>query len=280
MRINYQPTRNLIAIVVVLGLLSSSAAPLQAQTPLPSSKKVSPHVTPAASASRSVDGGWPRAYQTPSGGSILLYSPQVASWEDQKHMTAYAAVSYMAPGAGKAALGTIKVEADTRVSVEERLVNFAPLKITESSFSTLSKEQNNEVVSEISKAIPNEDRIIALDRVLAFIDLSQIIPKQREGIKSDPPRIYFSKKPAILINFDSEPIWSPIKENDLKFAVNTNWELFQHTPTKTYYLRDDHTWLKASDVKGPWTTAGELPESFRRLPAEENFKDVRANLPG
>ena len=279
MRINIQPTRYLIAIVVVLGLLSSSAAPLRAQTPLPSSKKVS-QVTPAATASRIVDRGWPRAYQTPSGGSILLYSPQVASWQDQKHMTAYAAVSYMAPGAGKAALGTIKVEADTSVSVEERLVNFAPLKITESSFSTLSREQNNELVSEISKAIPNEDRIIALDRVLAFIDLSQIIPKQREGIKSDPPRIFFSKKPAILINFDGEPIWSPIKENDLKFAVNTNWDLFQYTPTKTYYLRDNNTWLKASDVNGPWAPAGELPESFSKLPAEENFKDVRANLPG
>ena len=84
------------------------------------------------------------------------------------------------------------------------------------------------------------------------------------------------------MNLDGEPIWSPIKDNDLKYAVNTNWDLFQHAPTSTYYLRNDASWLKASDVKGPWTAAGagKLPDSFNKLPAEENWKDVKAALPG
>ena len=30
-----------------------------------------------------VDGGWPRIYDLPSGGSILVYQPQIASWENQ-----------------------------------------------------------------------------------------------------------------------------------------------------------------------------------------------------
>src|SRR4030095_15365213 len=72
----------------------------------------------------------------------------------------------------------------------------------------------------------------------------------------------------------------PIKENDLKFAVNTNWDLFEHGPTKTYYLLNNDTWLKATDVKGPWSPAGTLPGSFTKLPAEENWKEVKANLPG
>ena len=85
---------------------------------------------------------------------------------------------------------------------------------------------------EIDKAIPDDERVIALDRVLANIDKSQIIPKNVEGIKADPPTIFFSKTPAVIVNLDGEPIWSPIKDNDLKFAVNTNWDLFQHEPTK------------------------------------------------
>ena len=83
--------------------------------------------------------------------------------------------------------------------------------------------------------------MIALDRVLANVDKSQIIPKNVEGVKADPPTIFFSKTPAVLVNIDGEPIWSPIKENDLKFAVNTNWDLFQHEPTKTFYLRNEQT---------------------------------------
>jgi hypothetical protein len=282
MRLDRHTIRTWIVIDAALSLFASPNLSLLAQTQPASPVKTASQAaqTSDATASTTVNVGWPRTYMTPSGGSIRLYAPQVSSWEDQRHMTAYAAVSYLAPGAGKAALGTVKVEAETKVSVGERLVNFAPLKITESSFSTLSKEQTREVVSQIIKAIPKEERVIALDRVLSNIDASLITPKQVEGIKSDPPTIFFSKKPAILVNFDGEPIWSPIKDNDLKFAINTNWDIFQYSPNNTYYLRNYTTWLKALNVKGPWEPAGKLPESFNKLPADENFKDVKANLPG
>ena len=52
-------------------------------------------------------------------------------------------------------------------------------------------------------------------------------------------------------------------------------------PTNTYYLRNDATWLKATALVGPWTPAGALPESFRKIPAtDDNWKDVVLNLPG
>ena len=99
-------------------------------------------------------------------------------------------------------------------------------------------------------------------------------------MKADPPTIFFSQTPAVLVNIDGDPIWSPIKENDLKYAVNTNWDLFQHEPTKTFYLRNEEIWLQAADLKGPWTPAGKLPESFAKLPADDNWKEVKAALPG
>ena len=75
--------------------------------------------------------------------------------------------------------------------------------------------------------------MIALDRVLASVDKSQIIPRERvDGVKADPPAIFYSTTPAVLVNIDGDPIWSPIKDNDLKFAVNTNWDLFQLEPTQ------------------------------------------------
>ncbi len=152
--------------------------------------------------------------------------------------------------------------------------------IVEASFQTLAKEQTREIVGTIEQTIPKDDRVIALDRILANLDKSQIVPKTVEGIKADPPAIFFSKTPAVMVNVDGEPIWSPIRDNDLKFAVNTNWDLFQHVPTKTMYLRNDKSWLKAAEVKGPWSPAGTLPESFKKLPADDNWKDVKAALPG
>ncbi len=234
----------------------------------------------ASASAAPIDGGWPRVYNLPSGGNILVYQPQIASWDKQTHLVAFSAVSHRTKGVDKPALGTIKLEADTKVALTERLVNFQGLKITEATFNTLQKEQVREVVAEIDRAIPDDDRVIALDRVLANLNKSQIVPKVVEGLKADPPKIFFSKTPAVIVNIDSDPIWSPIKENDLKYAVNTNWDLFQHTPTNTYYLRNNDTWLKASDLNGQWSPAGTLPASFSKLPAEENWKDVKANLPG
>jgi hypothetical protein len=128
--------------------------------------------------------------------------------------------------------------------------------------------------------MPAFERVIALDRVLASVDTSKILPRNVDGVKADPPKIFFSTTPAVLVTLDGEPIWSPIADNDLKYAVNTNWDLFEHAPTKTFYLRNEHVWLKANTVTGPWTPAGTLPASFTRLPSDANWKDVKASLPG
>ena len=289
-------TSRAVAAIAAVGLFLQTTAPMgltaaqagakpspagQASTPAQAAPQaVAAPAKTAAAAPPIVDGGWPRVYDLPSGGTILVYQPQVASWEKQKHLVAYSAVSQRAKGAEKPAIGTIKIEADTEVSVPERLVSFQKMKIVEANFQTLQKEQIREITTEIDKAIPDDERVIALDRVLSNLDKSQVIPKNVEGVKSDPPTIFFSTSPAVIMNLDGEPIWSPIKENDLKFAVNTNWDLFQYAPTNTLYLRNNDTWLQATDVKGTWSPAGKLPGSFAKLPAEDNWKDVKANLPG
>jgi hypothetical protein len=270
------------ALVTALLVLAAPGATMitagtGAQAPAPSKPAA------AAPAAAPVDGGWPRAYTSASGGRITLYQPQIASWTNQKQVVAYAAVSYRPKGAAaadKPALGSIKVEADTAASLDQRLVNLTRLRITESNFATLPREQTGEVVAEITKTLPGPELVIGLDRVLANIDKSQIMPKNVEGIKAEPPAVFFSKGRAVLVNFDGEPVWSPIKENDLKFAINTNWDVFEHAPTKTYYLRNSTTWLKTTDLNGAWTPAGKLPPSFAALPADENWKEVKANLPG
>ncbi|HEY2432254.1 MAG TPA: hypothetical protein VGI12_06235 [Vicinamibacterales bacterium] len=235
---------------------------------------------PAAAPAAPVDGGWPRAVAMPGGASMLMYQPQISSWEKQAHVVAFSAVSYRTTASEKPALGTVKLEADTKVAVSDRLVKFVNLNITEANFGSLAKDKVRQITEEIDKGLPDDERVIALDRVLANIDKSTIIPKNVEGVKADPPPIFFSKTPAVIVNLDGDPIMSPIKENDLTFAVNTNWDLFQHAPSKVYYLLNEGGWLKATDLKGPWTPAGKLPGSFSKLPADENWKDVKAALPG
>jgi hypothetical protein len=276
-RVSRRFFRVVLALAAGTALLSSESLSLVAQTPPP---KPPAKATPAPVPARDVDGGWPRDLGMKDGGAIRMFQPQIASWDGQRKMVLYSAVSYTATGAQKPALGTVKIEADSTVAVDERLVNFAQVKLTESNFPGLQNDQLKAVVATINDTVPQGGLVIGLDRVLARLDKSQIIPKNVDAVKADPPAIFYSTSRAVLVNLDGDPIWSPIKDNDLKFAVNTNWDLFQHTQNKTFYLRDNDSWLAADDLNGPWKPAGKLPDSFAKLPADENWKDVKAALPG
>lgn len=225
---------------------------------------------------------FPRTYPLTNGGYVTLYEPQVSSWLQQTHLIAWAAVAYAAKDSLKPVMGTIKIEADTEVALEERLVRFKDFSIPEVKFASLSRDDSRMVTGALQAALPTSDRVLSLDKVFAAVEKSQLTPDadQRSKFRHDPPAIFYSTTPAILIGFDNEPIWSPIKDTDLKFAVNTNWDVFLHVPTKTYYLRNDTNWYKSTDLAGGWVPAGTLPGSFSKLPADDNWKDVRAKIPG
>src|SRR6186997_381993 len=86
----------------LLALATASSLLLQGPLAAASPQQAAP--AKATAAPPPLDGGWPRTYATPSGGQLVLYQPQVASWDRQLHMVAYAAVSFLPPGAEKAQL--------------------------------------------------------------------------------------------------------------------------------------------------------------------------------
>src|ERR1041385_4694700 len=175
--------------VTLVSFLATNGGALAGQSVAPAA--------PPARATRahdaSVDGGWPRTYMTPTRARVVLYQPQVASWPDEKHMTLYAAVSYLASGKQTPALGALRLESDTSVALAERLVSFAEFMITESSFPNVPKDDVKALVGELMTTIPRNQRVIALDRVLAGVDTSQITPRNIAGVKADPPPVFYSQ---------------------------------------------------------------------------------------
>src|SRR5262245_43316275 len=128
------PIALLSAVVIAL---PPNAALRVAATEGPQAKaQVAP---PATAQPAPPDYGWPRTYAL-NGGTAVLYQPQIESWNDQQHMVAWSAVSYTAAGAKSPALGTIKIEANTKVAIEDRMVSFNDFTITESNFSTLPRD--------------------------------------------------------------------------------------------------------------------------------------------
>ena len=159
-----------------------------------------------------------------SDGELTVYQPQIDSWEEHKEIIGWVAV-LLKPDGAEAITGALKVQATTDVNHEERVVIAYNKKVLDLNFPTLSKNKTNQLKVKIEKVISKAPEIIPLDLVLAAM---KKIDKKTKSVKlsTRPPIIYYSSKPAILVLFNGEPKFAKIKENSLKFAVNTNWDIF------------------------------------------------------
>ncbi|MBT7161858.1 MAG: hypothetical protein HN904_03715, partial [Victivallales bacterium] len=100
-------------------------------------------------------------------------------------------------------------------------------------------------------------------------------------VNLEPPPIFRSTEPAILVIFLGEPKFQAVKGTKLLYAVNTNWDVFLEVGTPNIYLLNGDGWLTTSDLKsGQWKAATQLPADLRKLPDDANWEAVRANLPG
>jgi len=221
---------------------------------------------------------WPRAFIAPNGATVTIHQPQIAEWPNQAAVAFYAAVTYRPAGA-PAAFGTVAVEADTAVALRERRVDFSRFAVADANFPTLKQADVADIVALIERRLPPEGRTVALDDMLAAFESRRPAPKNVDGLKADPPVIFVSTRPAILVNIDGSPSWRQINGSALQYAVNTNWDLVRDPSSGTCYLRDGPTWLTAANVLGPWTRSAALPASFKQLPKGSHWDATTADEP-
>ena len=227
-----------------------------------------------------IDGGWPRDYQTPSGGAIRVFQPQVASWDGQRRMVAYAAVSYTATGAAKPALGTVKIEADTigrrrrsARQLQRRQADRVALPRPAQRSAARSRRQHR-------RGRPQGSMVIALDRVLARLDKSQIIPKNVDGVKADPPADLLQhvagrpRQPRWRSNLEPDQGQRPQVRRQHQLGSVRAHRHQDVLPPQRPELAERHR--HQGTVEAGRQAAG----SFTTLPADDNWKDVKAAVPG
>lgn len=232
----------------------------------------------AQTAAGSEDIGWPRQI-TQNGTTLLYYQPQVNDWPNYTKLTCQMAFS-LTPKGGRQLLGVASIECTTATDKESRTVYCHDIKATDVRFPSLNGDSLQQMTQLLKTLLPAGSEAISMDRIMADMDQSKVSAK---GIatKNDPPQIFYSAVPAILVLVDGTPVESPIPKNDLKFIVNTNWDILleQKKDQKQYYLLADKTWLTATDLKGPWQPALTLPKDMSKLPSGENFDDLKKQVP-
>ena len=220
------------------------------------------------------DPGWPRKLDKP-GGTGIVYQPQVDEWKDFTHIT-WRQAFQLTPTGGKQVIGAATLEGMTNVDKDKHMVIIYGIKVIHTYFPSLDEASSAKMDQLVKTFLPQVVNI-SLERVLAYMPKPQSV--QTVNVKNDPPFIFVSYSPAILLAVDGEPVLTAIPNTKLKFVVNTQWALFLDTSKSQYYLLAGPRWLTAPDLHGPWSAATALPKDMEKLPRDPQWADLKKVIP-
>lgn len=223
------------------------------------------------------DPGWPRSIKK-NGAELIYYQPQVDDWKDKKELYARMAVSLTPPG-GKQTVGVVSIRMKTDADIAAHTVLLSDPQITKTYFPSLDEAAAQQMDQLVRSMIPPTASMnISLDRLVASVDKSKI-PKQTVQVKNDPPQIFVSYAPAILLQLDGKPVRGPVKDTNLETVMNANWPVFSEKKGKQFYLLAGRQWITASDLQGPWKSAAKLPKDMSKVAKDPNFADLKSTIP-
>jgi hypothetical protein len=272
--------RRLVALWLVVALAAAPTLAQSATTAPPAPNAPAAPATPAAPAApappAAEDIGWPREI-TREDATLVYYQPQVDAWNNYQLIEARMAFA-LTPRGGQEVLGVATLTANTVVDNETRTAVLRNVAVKSVRFPSLDAATAGQFERLFRSLIPSNGETIAVDRVMAMMEQDKV-PARAVALKNEPPTIFYSASPAILLLVDGEPVFAPIDKTNLEFVVNTNWDLFRDKSDQAYFLLGPSGWLTSKALNGPWTATTKLPDDFTKLPDGENFDDVKKAIP-
>ena len=228
----------------------------------------------SATAGVAQDAGWPRQ-RTENGNILITYQPQVDEWKDFRELEWRMAIS-LTPAGGKAAVGVVELHGETIVDSDNKMVTIGNLKIKRTNFPSLDPSAAARMDQLFRRFLP-PSVTVTLQQLVACTPK----PESLTGVqlKNDPPAIFVSYKPAILLDVDGPPVRATIGKTGLEYVINTHWPLFFETSTSVYYLLAGEQWLQATDLQGPWSVVKKLPKDMKELPKDARWTSLKQFIP-
>jgi hypothetical protein len=220
------------------------------------------------------DPGWPREI-TNQGNTLVLYQPQVDDWKNFRELDWRMAFS-LTPAGGREAVGVGTLHSNTEIDNDNKIVLLTDLKIVHSNFPSLDPQSAAKMGELLQTFLPPSVHI-SLYRLVASVPENK--PPSEAPLKNDPPQIFVSYRPAILLEVGGQPIRTPIENIKLEYVLNTHWRLFFDKSQHAYFLLVGQLWLRSNDLRGPWSAAATLPQEMATLPGQPQWEDLKDVVP-
>ena len=226
------------------------------------------------------DGNWPREVATDSI-HLVIYQPQVDAWKDNR-IEARSAVILTRGQDPSQIFGIVSISARTEVDRETRLVALEDIAIKDANFPSATSLQPT-LLKAVKDSVPSWPRTVSLDRLLADLSITQAETKaETVRLKNDPPNIFLSKAPAVLILIEGDPVYRAIEGTRYSRVLNTPALLLFDSSAGSFYLDGERWWMTASSLRGPWTVLPNPPpelNDIRQQFTKDEEKEPGASAP-
>ena len=210
---------------------------------------------------------WPRQVTLPQG-TLVVYQPQLESFEGDK-LTGRAAVAAVKKGSDTPIFGAVWLSARADIDREKRTVKLLEVKVSKAKFPDVPEERIKAASLLLEKAIMEWDLTLSLDQLLTALELVKKKHDSDENLKTDPPRIFFSSEPALLVVIDGEPKLEKTADGSLMRVANTPFFVVFQPESKKYFFKGEDEWFETSELKGDWKVVGQVPEAVKKLASAE-----------
>ena len=113
------------------------------------------------------------------------------------------------------------------------------------------------------------------------------IPKEMSetsasAAEATEPAIMVSKEPAELVVTEGDMQLTPLPDNELLYASNTDSDVFLEIESGNYFVLSAGRWYSAPSTDGPWifVPPDKVPTAFARIPSGSAKANVLVNVPG
>ena len=220
------------------------------------------------------DPGWPRQITKPQG-TLVYYQPQVDNWNNFQELDWREAIT-ITPAGGKEIVGAVTVHGLTSVNSESQMVLISNLQIKNTYFPSLSPTDAASMDQLVRTFVP-PTVWISMQRLVSCVPKPATAPSGVQ-LNNDPPQIFVSYHPAILLGIEGEPQLAEIPHTKLKYVFNTNWPLFLDK-AGNYFLLVGNRWLESQSLQGPWSAATKLSNEMDKIVDDPQWASLKSFIP-
>jgi hypothetical protein len=230
---------------------------------------------------------YPRKLSLP-GGEVVIHHPTVSDWNDFFVLSAWVPVEISPTGDSTGWSGSVKVQAETEIRYEERLVRLSNLRPVTAVADESMPEAAQSLKSSpgayplLKEALAQARQDVSLEYLLRALpeEFADSLVKPARSQSNLLPDIMISEEPAVLVLFDGAPRTAAIRNSQLEIVVNTDWTIFHDKASDNWYMIFGEYWLQNNSLSGgSWQVAKNLPIDFANLATGNGWEGLRKILP-